>query len=47
MPQDSKAAFKAEWEALEVTEYVWALRNSDTEMMALVEPTPGHLYHQM
>merc|ERR1739838_207997 len=46
MPPDSKAAFKAEWEALEVTEHTWALKNSDQEMMALVEPTPDHLYHQ-
>ena len=65
MPPDSKAAFKAEWEALEVvldftyflnvfdltsylkvTEHTWALKNSDQEMMALVEPTPEHLYHQ-
>ena len=49
MPQDSKAAFKAEWEALEVTEHSWALKNSDSEMMSLVEPvepSPDHLYHQ-
>ena len=29
MPQDSKAAFKGEWEALEMTEHTWALKNSD------------------
>jgi len=46
MPQDSKAAFKAEWEALEVTEHSWALKNSDSEMLSLVEPSPEHLYHQ-
>merc|ERR1719481_142272 len=46
MPQDAKQAFKAEWEALEITEHVWALKNSDQEMMSLVEPTPEHLYHQ-
>merc|ERR1711945_19210 len=43
MPQDPKQAFKAEWEALEVTEHTWALKNSDQEMMSLVEPTPEHL----
>ena len=74
MPPDSKAAFKAEWEALEVglyfltfsnnfwvffeyffdltshfkvTEHTWALKNSDQEMMSLVEPTPEHLYHHL
>ena len=36
MPQDSKAAFKAEWEALEVTDHSWALKNSEHEMMTLV-----------
>jgi len=46
MPPDSKQAFKGEWEALEVTEHNWALKNSDQEMMSLVEPTPEHLYHQ-
>jgi len=46
MPQDSKAAFKAEWEALEVTDHNWALKNSESEMMALVEPSPEQLYHQ-
>ena len=33
MPPDSKQAFKAEWEALECTEYTWALSNADNEMM--------------
>ena len=46
MPQDSKAAFKAEWEALEVTEHSWALKNSDQEMLSLVEPSLDHMYHQ-
>lgn len=39
MPQDPKQAFKAEWEALEVTEHNWALRNAEVEMTALV-PSP-------
>jgi len=46
MPPDSKAAFKAEWEALEVTEHNWALKNCDQEMLSLVEPSPEKLYHQ-
>ena len=28
MPPDSKQAFKAEWEALEITDHLWALRKS-------------------
>lgn len=31
MPQDPKAAFKAEWEALEITEYQNALQNVEAE----------------
>ena len=46
MPPDSKAAFKAEWEALEMTDHTWALKNSDSEMMSLMEPSPEHLYLQ-
>ena len=47
MPPDSKQAFKAEWEALEVTDHTWALRNADVEMMSLVGQTPETLlYHQ-
>jgi len=46
--QDPKAAFKAEWEALEVTEHQWALKNVEQEMLAMVGPEPGseELYHQ-
>lgn len=33
MPQDPKAAFKAEWEALEITEYQNALQNVDAEVI--------------
>lgn len=32
MPQDSKAAFKAEWEALEITEYQFALQNVEADL---------------
>ena len=47
MPPDSKQAFKAEWEALECTEYAWALANADNEMMNLVGHNPDTmLYHQ-
>ncbi|KAH8285746.1 hypothetical protein KR018_001811 [Drosophila ironensis] len=35
MPQDPKAAFKAEWEALEITEYRSALKNIDADMLAI------------
>lgn len=33
MPQDPKAAFKAEWEALEITEYQNALQNAETDLL--------------
>ncbi|XP_017001698.1 ER membrane protein complex subunit 3 [Drosophila takahashii] len=35
MPQDPKAAFKAEWEALEITEYHNALKNIDADMLTI------------
>ncbi|KAH8419337.1 hypothetical protein KR222_005662 [Zaprionus bogoriensis] len=35
MPQDPKAAFKAEWEALEITEYNNALKNIDVDMLCM------------
>ncbi|XP_050086713.1 ER membrane protein complex subunit 3 [Anopheles aquasalis] len=34
MPQDPKAAFKAEWEALQITEYQNALANIENELLA-------------
>ncbi|XP_068631890.1 ER membrane protein complex subunit 3 [Battus philenor] len=34
MPPDPKAAFKAEWEALEITEHRWALANVESELLA-------------
>lgn len=46
MQQDPKAAFKAEWEALEITEHNFALKNAEQEMMALLGPTSDNLYHQ-
>lgn len=34
MPPDPKAAFKAEWEALEITEHRWALANVEADVLA-------------
>lgn len=33
MPQDSKAAFKSEWEALEICDHKWALKDIETEVL--------------
>ncbi|XP_026750566.1 ER membrane protein complex subunit 3 [Galleria mellonella] len=33
MPPDPKAAFKAEWEALEITEHKWALANVEADLL--------------
>lgn len=33
MPQDPKAAFKAEWEALEITEHKWSLSWTETDVL--------------
>lgn len=46
MQQDTKGAFKAEWEALEVTEHSWALKNAEQDMISIVGPTADNLYHQ-
>ena len=46
MQQDPKAAFKAEWEALEIMDYNWALKHAEQEMVAIVGPTQENLYHQ-
>lgn len=46
MGQDPKAAFKAEYEALEVTDHHFALKNVEQEMMKSIEPTQDNLYHQ-
>lgn len=35
MPPDAKAAFKAEWEALEIIEHQWALKNVEAELANL------------
>lgn len=39
MPQDPKAAFKAEWEALEITEYQNVLQNIEQEAVAAAKDT--------
>eukprot|EP00095_Tigriopus_kingsejongensis_P009665 maker-scaffold1197_size55989-snap-gene-0.14 protein:Tk09665 transcript:maker-scaffold1197_size55989-snap-gene-0.14-mRNA-1 annotation:"hypothetical protein L798_07656" len=46
MPQDPRQAFKGEWEALQVTEHQFALKNIETDMMAVVGPTGDDMYHQ-
>lgn len=38
MPQDPKAAFKNEWEALEITEYKNALQNACEDLLADNKP---------
>lgn len=35
MPPDPKAAFKAEWESLEVVQHQWALRNVEAELTGI------------
>jgi len=36
MPQDPKAAFKAEWEALECAKHAWILKNSEKRIAASI-----------
>lgn len=33
MPPDPKQAFKAEWEALEICDHQWALKNIETDLI--------------
>nr|CAG4645028.1 EOG090X0B72 [Leptodora kindtii] len=35
MPPDPKAAFKSEWEALEIVQHQWALRNVESELLGI------------
>ncbi|KAF2355930.1 Integral membrane protein EMC3/TMCO1-like [Trinorchestia longiramus] len=37
MPQDPKAAFKAEWEALEIAQHHWALQATDADLLRRAE----------
>lgn len=46
MPPDPKAAFKAEWEALEICEHHWALANIENEILGLAGPPADSIYHQ-
>lgn len=39
MPQDPKVAFKAEWEALEITEYHNALKNVEADLLKIIMNT--------
>lgn len=43
MPADSKQAFKAEWEALEICEHNWILKNVDNELIALHHHHPNNV----
>jgi len=36
MPPDPKAAFKAEWEALECAKHAWVLKNSEKKLAASI-----------
>ena len=40
-------AFKAEWDALEVTEHSWALKNAEQEMVSVLGPTNVNAHHQI
>lgn len=37
MPQDPKAAFKAEWEALEIADHKWALKDVESDILQKAE----------
>jgi len=34
MPPDPKQAFKAEWEALEICDHQWILKNVENELLS-------------
>ncbi|KAL0276537.1 UNVERIFIED_CONTAM: hypothetical protein PYX00_004092 [Menopon gallinae] len=46
MPPDPKAAFKAEWEALEIYDHQWGLQNIESELLGSGELTAENMYHQ-
>ncbi|XP_043472660.1 ER membrane protein complex subunit 3 [Leptopilina heterotoma] len=46
MPPDPKAAFKAEWEALEICDHNWALNGIDTTLMGLKSISEDNSYYQ-
>ncbi|RWS21935.1 ER membrane protein complex subunit 3-like protein [Leptotrombidium deliense] len=35
MPPDPKQAFKAEWEALQICEHQWALKNVESDLLGI------------
>jgi len=39
MPPDPKAAFKAEWEALEIFDHQWGLQNIENELIGGITST--------
>lgn len=41
MPPDPKAAFKAEWEALEISEHQWALAWTEGELLPALKAGPA------
>jgi len=41
MPQDPKAAFKAEWEALECAKHTWVLKNSEKRLASAISTVEG------
>jgi hypothetical protein len=46
MPQDPKAAFKAEWEALECAKHTWILKNSEKRLSASISTVDKGLPHK-
>lgn len=47
MPPDPKAAFKAEWEALEIYDHQWGLQNIENELMGGSSAlSQDNMYHQ-
>lgn len=46
MPPDPKAAFKAEWEALQIYEHKWNLQNIENDLLGLGSATLDTMYHQ-
>uniref|UniRef100_T1ISA9 ER membrane protein complex subunit 3 n=1 Tax=Strigamia maritima TaxID=126957 RepID=T1ISA9_STRMM len=46
MPPDPKQAFKAEWEALEINEHHWALKNVESELTGTSLRFNDNMYHQ-
>ncbi|XP_033216293.1 ER membrane protein complex subunit 3 [Belonocnema kinseyi] len=46
MPPDPKAAFKAEWEALEICDHNWALSGVDASLIGLKSSSEESSYYQ-